>query len=382
MSSLLKVYNKLKLEIDRAEGKHIWDKSGKEYLDFFSGIAVTSLGHRPPLVVEAIKQSVDKYMHISNLFPETNQEELASEIIERTLPGKVFFSNSGAEANEAAIKAARKYFDGAKYEIISFRNSFHGRTLATLAATGHMDMREGFGPAPEGFIHADYNFLASLREKLSRRTAAILVEVIQGEGGVIVGSDEFIKGLADIALENNILLIIDEIQTGVGRTGQFCAYQHYGIEPDIITLGKALGGGLPLGACILSDKVSEALKAGDHGSTFGGNPVACAASLATLKELTPELLEDVKAKGDYLKEALESLASAFPIIKEVRGRGLIVGVELDTPGAPLVEYLMEQGYIVNCTRDKVIRFLPPFMISEKDIDGLLDTMALYFKENN
>lgn len=381
MSSLLQVYKKFALNIARAEGKYITDKDGKEYIDFFSGLAVTSLGHRPPGVIDSIRESLERYMHISNLFPEENQERLAVELISRTFPGRVFFSNSGAEANETAIKAARKHFEGEKYEIISFKNSFHGRTLATLAATGQSRLREGFGPAPEGFIHAEYNFLASAEEKISRHTAAILVEVIQGEGGVIVGSDEFIKGLARICSENRILLIIDEIQTGVGRTGEFCGYEHYGIQPDIITLGKALGGGLPLGACILSDKVSGALKPGDHGSTFGGNPISCAASLATLNELSPELLENVKMKGEYLLNSLRSLKDAFPEIKEVRGRGLIVGMELENEGAPLLEHLMKDGYIVNCTKEKVIRLLPPFMIEEKDIDGLVNSAAVYFKEN-
>jgi len=380
MSKLLKVYNKLDIEVSRAEGKYLWDKQGKKYLDMFSGLAVANLGHRPDAVLNAVKETAEKYLHLSNLFIEEGQEKLAEKIVDTAFSGSVFFSNSGAEANETAIKAARKYFNGERYEIITFMNSFHGRTLATLSATGQKRFREGFGPMPGGFVHSDYNYLASVEDKINHNTCAVMAEVIQGEGGVNVGTDDFIRGLRDICSRNNILLIIDEIQTGVGRTGTMWGYQHYGITPDIVSMGKALGGGLPLGATLISDKVAESLKPGDHGSTFGGNPVACAASLATFNSIDSKLLEEIKEKGDYFIQKLEEVKHISGAVKDIRGRGLMIGMELDTEGKPLVNYLLDKGIIVNCTQEKVIRFLPSFVIEKTDIDELAGNINKYFRE--
>ncbi len=381
MSSVLEVYRKFDIEVNRAEGRYLWDTSGRRYTDMFSGLAVTNFGHRPPAVVEAVNRSMETYAHLSNLFPERNQEELADEIARRVMPGgKVFFCNSGAEANETAVKAARKYFDGEKYEVISFLNSFHGRTLAMLGATGQAGYRDGFGPLPEGFLHAEYNFLAAVEDKVGPKTCAVIAEVIQGEGGVIPAERDFIRGLRKFCDENHILLIIDEIQTGMGRTGSFCGYEHYGITPDIVTMGKALGGGLPLAACIMNPKTASALKPGDHGSTFGGNPVCCAAALASVRMITPELLQEVENKGRYLMESLKGLSEEFERIRDIRGRGLMVGMDLDMAGSELVKYLLEKGYIANCTRESVIRFLPPFIIEKEDIDGMISAAAEYFRE--
>ena len=380
MSCLLEVYKKFNIEVSRADGRYLWDSSGKKYTDFLSGISVTNFGHRPPEVVKSVSGAVSEYMHVSNLFNERKQELLAERLVKKSFPGKVFFANSGAEANETAVKAARKYFDGDKYEIISFQNSFHGRTLAMLAATGQARLRSGFGPVPEGFLHGEYNFLASAEDKIGRKTCAIMVEVIQGEGGVLVGEDNFIKGLRKICDENGLLLIIDEIQTGMGRTGSFFGYDYYGIKPDIVTMGKALGGGLPLGACIIGEKAAPAMKPGDHGSTFGGNPVCCAASLSAVGSLTEGLLSGVREKGEYLLRSMRELARGYEVIKDVRGRGLMAGVELKIGGAGLIEYLLERGIIAGCTREKVIRFLPPFVIEKEDIDRVVQILSDYFKE--
>ncbi len=381
MSCILGVYKKLNINVERTEGKFLWDSNGKRYTDFFSGLSVTNLGHRHPDVIKAVNETIAKYIHLSNLFPEQNQEQLAVELIQRTIPGKVFFSNSGAEANECAIKTARKYFSGEKYEIISFVNSFHGRTFATLAATGQNKFKEGFGPVMEGFHHAEYNFLASVEDKINYKTCAVMVEVVQGEGGVNVAKYEFMQGLRKICNDNNILLIVDEIQTGLGRTGKFLGCQHYDIQPDIITLGKALGGGLPLAATIIKDEVAECMKQGNHGSTFGGNPVSCAAGLATVKSIDENFLSTVRRKGEILLNALKNLHKKFPdSIVDVRGLGLIIGMEISFKGEKLVDYLLKKGFIVNCIQDKIIRLLPPLIIEKHDIDEIVFALEEFFEE--
>ncbi|MFC2061858.1 aspartate aminotransferase family protein [Elusimicrobiota bacterium] len=380
MSFTLPVYKKLNIKIEKADGKYIWDKGGKKYMDFISGVAVTNLGHRHPRVVKSIEDVMSRYLHLSNLYVEEGQEKLASDLITKTIEGKVFFSNSGAEANECAIKIARKYFDGEKYEIISFINSFHGRTLATLAATGQHKFREGFGPMPEGFIHAEYNFLGSVEDKINFKTCAVMVESIQCEGGINVATEDFMKGLRKLCDDKNILLILDEVQTGMGRTGKFLGIQNYGVEPDMVVMGKALGGGLPLGATIVKDKIAKCMNPGDHGSTFGGNPLSCAAGLAMVQSIDNELLKDINKKGKVLVAGLKNLKKMYEGINEIRGKGLIVGMELDFEGEKLVKYLRQKGYLVNCTQDKVIRFMPPFIIEEKDINDIVSVIENYFQE--
>ncbi len=382
MSSLLPVYNQLDIKVARAEGKYIWDNSGKRYTDFFSGISVTNLGHRPPEVIDAIKNITNKYLHISNLFPEKIQEEFSDLLTDRVFPGgsgKIFFSNSGAEANECAIKIARKYFNGDRYVTITFKNSFHGRTLATLAATGQKKFREGFGPMPPGFRNVDFNFLATVEDKIDSDTCAVMVEPIQGEGGVIPARAKFMQGLREICNKKKVLLIADEIQTGIGRTGRFLGIQNYGVTPDIVTLGKALGGGLPLSATVVTENVAECMEYGDHGSTFGGNPIACAAGMATVKKLDKKQLSEVRKKGEYFKDRLLNISEKYiEKIQEVRGSGLMLGMELNIPGKELINYLLENGYIANCTQKKVIRFLPPFVIEKEDIDSIVDCIEEYF----
>ncbi|MDA3792075.1 MAG: aspartate aminotransferase family protein [Elusimicrobia bacterium] len=381
MNNLLNVYNQLDMEVSKAEGNNIWDTNGNKYIDFFSGISVTNLGHRPKEVIKAIEGALAQYMHISNIFPEKYQKELAGLLVEKTMPeSKVFFSNSGAEANECAIKVARKFFDGEKFKIITFKNSFHGRTLATLAATGQSKFRKGFGPVVEGFDHLDFNFLATVEENITPETAAIMVEPIQGEGGINVGTKEFMEGLRKLCDEKKILLISDEIQTGMGRTGKFLGIDNYGIEADIVTLGKALGGGLPLAATLIKDKVASCMEPGDHGSTFGGNPVSCAAGLAAVNAIDDDMLENVAKKGKIFRAGLEGLTSRHETIKEVRGKGLMLGMELNFKGAGMVKYLQENGFIANCTRERVLRFLPPFTIRKSEIDSLIDCIDKYFKE--
>lgn len=380
MNYILPVYNKLDIRVEKAEGKYVWDENGRRYTDFFSGLSVTNLGHRPSEVVDAICDTVTEYIHLSNLFPEKHQEQLAEELVKRTIPGKVFFSNSGAEANECAIKVARKYFSGEKYEIVSFVNSFHGRTLATLSATGQHVFKEGFGPLPEEFHHAEYNFLASVEDKINNKTCAVMVETVQGEGGVNVAKKEFISGLRKLCDDNNLLLIVDEIQTGIGRTGKFLGSQHYDFQPDIITMGKALGGGLPLAATIIKDEIAGCMNKGSHGSTFGGNPVACAAGLATIRSIDENLLSEVRRKGGILLNRLKILSRDFSSIKEVRGLGLMVGMELSFDGKKMVDYLLKKGFITNCTQNKVVRFLPPLIINEQDINELISSIEKFFRE--
>ncbi|MBN2407848.1 MAG: acetylornithine/succinylornithine family transaminase [Elusimicrobia bacterium] len=380
MTFRLPVYKQFKIDVDKAEGAYIYDTGGRKYVDFISGVSVLNMGHRPPEVMKAVESVMAKYLHVSNLYPEQNQKEYARLLVERTIPGKVFFSNSGAEANECAIKVARKYFDGDKYEIISFVNSFHGRTLATLGATGQAKFKEKLGPMPPEFIHAEFNFLASAEEKINNKTCAILVESIQAEGGVNVSNPEFMAGLRKLCDDNNILLILDEVQTGMGRTGKFLGIQHYGVEPDIVTMGKALGGGLPLGGTVIKDRYAQCMNPGSHGSTFGGNPVACAAGMATTQLITDEVLKAVSEKGGLLMGLLDNLKKNYQDIKEVRGKGLMVGMELDYEGAPLVDHLFGRGYLVNCTQDKVIRFLPPFIIEEHEINELAGAIEEFFQK--
>lgn len=383
MSSLLGVYNQLDINVDKADGKYIWDVSGEKYTDFLSGISVTSLGHRPDEVINAIDGITEKYLHISNLFPEKLQREFSDLLVDKVFPsgsGKIFFSNSGAEANECAIKVARKYFNGDKFVVITFKNSFHGRTLATMAATGQKKIKEGFGPMPRNFKHVDFNFLASVEDKIDSDTCGVMIEPIQGEGGVVPAKEEFVSGLKEICDEKRILLIADEIQTGMGRTGRFLGFQNYGITPDIVTLGKALGGGLPLSATAVTEEVAECMEYGDHGSTFGGNPVACAAGMATVEKLDEKMMAEVREKGNYFKDKLTQLSHKYTeLVKEVRGMGLMLGMELKIKGEELDHYLLDKGYIANCTQEKVIRFLPPFTIETEDIDGITDCIEEYFK---
>jgi acetylornithine aminotransferase len=377
---LMQTYARVPISIVRGQGCKVYDAEGREYLDFVGGIAVNALGHGHPDLVTAIEKQARHLIHTSNLYYSEPQVQLAQQLVELSFGQKVFFCNSGAEANEAAIKLARKYstetFGPDRFEIITMHNSFHGRTLATLAATGQAKMHQGFAPLPAGFSYATLNDIQSVKSQITDRTAAVLVELIQGEGGVVVADQTFMQALRTLCTERNILLMFDEIQTGIGRTGTMFAYEQYGIQPDVMTLAKGLGGGVPIGACIATDNVAQAFGPGSHGSTFGGNPLACAASLAVLRVLLDsQLLEKICAVGSYLKKGLQELQARIPLIKDVRGVGLLQGFELSIEGKSVVQDCLTRRVLINCTMDRVLRFMPPLIVTQKEIDRLLQVLS-------
>jgi predicted acetylornithine/succinylornithine family transaminase len=363
--------------IVRGEGALLWDSDGREYLDFGAGIAVANLGHCHPRVTGAIREAAATLLHASNLYHTAPQIHLAKMLCERSFADRVFFCNSGAEANEAAIKLARKYGRerGAsdRYEIIATHNSFHGRTLGALAATGQPRYQQGFEPMPPGFKHVAYNDLRAMERAIDSRTAAILVEPIQGEGGVHVPDDGYLPGLRKLCDESGALLILDEIQTGVARTGKLWAYEHTGVEPDVMTLAKALANGVPIGAMLVREEAASVLTAGTHGSTFGGTPFVASVALATLTAVLDEKIPERAARlGRYLMDALR----AFPreIVREVRGQGLLIGIELAKASGPVVDACREKGVIVLSAGDKVVRLAPPLIIDERDCDRALEAL--------
>lgn len=357
------------LVLVRGRGAKVWDADGREYLDMLAGIAVCGLGHCHPRVVKAIRQQAARLMHVSNLYYNENQPRLAQALAERSLKGKCFFCNSGAEANEGLIKLARRWgHDQGRYEIISMRNSFHGRTLAALAATGQTKYQKGFEPMPAGFAYADFNNLDSVRAAITDKTVAVLVEAVQGEGGIVPATQDFMSGLRQLCNEKNILLLCDEVQCGMGRTGQWFGFQSYGIEPDAFSLAKGLGNGFPIGAMVVSPKLADVLQPGNHASTFGGNPLACAAALAVMETIETEgLLKHAAEMGELLVNALRKATRKFSFVKEIRGRGLMVGLALDRPAKPLEALLRQKGLITIATADTVIRFLPPLTIRPSEI---------------
>ena len=373
---LMKTYKRYNVSVKKSKGQYVWDENGKKYLDFFSGISVCSFGHGNPAVISAIKKQLDLFVHCSNVYYSKPQVEVAKALLDKSFKnGRVFLANTGAEANEGAIKIARKWGsdhplkDGTKrYEIIAFKNSFHGRTLATLAATGQEKFHVPFKPLQQKFVFAEFNNIDSVKKLINKNTVAVMIELVQGEGGINIADKKFVKDLRKLCDDKNLLLICDEIQCGLARTGKTFAWQHYGIKPDIFTLAKAIANGLPLGAVVADKKVAEVFNYGDHGSTFGGNPVSCAAAVATLKLITPKLLKDVTDKSKYFVKKLNELKKKFSCIKEVRSLGLLVGVELDFAGKDIVEFCIEKGLLINCTQGNILRFLPPFVITKKDID--------------
>ncbi len=370
---IINTYGQRPIAITRAKGTRVWDADGKEYLDLFSGIGVNLLGHGHPKVIAAIKEQVGKLIHASNLYYAEPQVKLAKLLSENSFGGKCFFCNSGAEANEAAIKLVRKYTK--KHEIITMENSFHGRTLATLSATGQTKYQKGFEPLPSGFKYVPFNDVEAAKEAVSEKTAAFMVEPIQGEGGDRIASDEYLVSLRKLCDEKGLLLIFDEVQCGLGRIGKLFAYQHSGVTPDIMTLAKPLGGGLPLGAMIAREEVAGSFQPGNHASTFGGNPVACAAGVAVMETIFEDnLLENAKALGNYLLERLMALKEKYPFVREVRGRGLMVGIELDFEGKEIANKCIERGLLINCTASTFIRFLPPLTVTKKEIDEGMDIL--------
>ncbi|MFO7535825.1 MAG: aspartate aminotransferase family protein [Kiritimatiellia bacterium] len=362
------------LALVKGKGTRVWDADGQVYLDFISGIATLNIGHCHPAVVAAIREQAGTLMHVSNLFYTENQGRLAEKLVSLAGGGKCFFCNSGAEANEALIKLARLYGQpSGRFEIISMSNSFHGRTLAALAATGQTKHQAGFEPMPEGFIQTPFNDLEALRAKITDQTAGILLEAVQGEGGIITADPAFLQGVQEICREKDILLLCDEVQCGMGRTGEWFAFQGAGIDPDAFSLAKSLGGGLPLGAIVVSPRLADVYQPGKHASTFGGNPVAAAAALATLGVIEKEnLLARATEAGQTLKAGLEALVGKYEHVKEVRGVGLMLGLVLDQPAKPLVDALRGMGLIALATAETVVRFLPPLNVKDTEIAEALE----------
>ncbi|MFA5147968.1 MAG: aspartate aminotransferase family protein [Candidatus Omnitrophota bacterium] len=367
---VMPTYARVPIALVSGKGVNVYDAEGNEYLDFFPGWAVSGIGHCHPKVVRAIREQAGKMIHVSNNFYNELQGKLAKKIIGHSFHGKVFFCNSGAEANEAAIKLARKAgYPLGKYEIITMEGSFHGRTLAAITATAQPKYQEGFGPLPGGFVYAKFNDLQSVLSKITDKTAAIMLEPIQGEGGINIASEEFMSGLRKICDEKKISLILDEVQTGMGRTGKMFCYQHYGITPDIMTLAKTLGGGFPIGAMVAGESIADVLQPGTHASTFGGGPLACAASLATFAAIEEgDMVEKAVRRGRYLYNRLSLLKKDFPFVKVVRGKGLMQAVELSVEGRQIADKCAAKGLLINCTQVKVLRVMPPLTVKNSDID--------------
>lgn len=378
---VMQTYGRLPIAPVRGEGCRLWDADGNEYLDFVAGLAVCNLGHCHPRVVAAIQNQAATLLHVSNLYHIPGQSALAQRIVENSFGDRVFFCNSGAEANEAAIKLVRRYEreirKGKRFEILTMENSFHGRTLTTVSATGQAKFKKGFEPLSPGFRHVPYDDRDGLLKAIGEDTCAILVEPIQGEGGVVCPADDYLAFLRAVCDDRELLLVFDEVQVGIGRTGTLFAYEQSGVAPDIMTLAKGLGGGVAIGATVASERVAAAFVPGTHASTFGGNPLAAAAGLAALEAILEEgVLENCRRVGHHLREGLEKTALRHPgLIREVRGQGLLQAMDLKIPGRPFVEACMRKGLLINCTADTVLRFLPPLIVTEAEADEMLEVLA-------
>jgi acetylornithine aminotransferase len=380
-------YARLPVVFVRGRGLTLWDQSGKEYLDFLAGIAVCNLGHCHPELTEVMCRQADTLVHVSNLFYTLPQVELAAELTQKSFADKVFLSNSGAEANEAAIKLARKYskdrYGAGRFHIISMKDSFHGRTLATLSATGQEKVHKGFEPLVGGFTFVDFNSIEAVEKAITDRTCAVMVEPVQGEGGINFPSPGYLAELKTLCGKYDILLIFDEVQVGMGRTGTLFAHEQEHVTPDIMTLAKALGNGLPIGAMLATDRVAQAFVPGSHATTFGGTPLVTSVAWRVVQLISaPSFLERVRQVGGYFLARLEDLRSKHGLIKEVRGRGLMIGMELEIPGARIVEKCLERGFVINCTHDTVLRFVPPLIVQEQEIDRLIQMLDEVLKEEN
>jgi len=369
-------YKRPPIVFEKGKGCTLWDTEGKTYTDFVSGIAVCNLGHAHPRIAKVLSEQAEKLFHVSNLYYTIPQSELAQWLTAHSFADRVFFCNSGAEANEAAIKLARKYFrdkgDG-RYKIISAEKSFHGRTMAALSATGQDKIRKGFDPVLEGFDFVPFNDAEALREKIDDSVCAVMLEPIQGEGGIRCPRPGYLDTVREICDKTGTLLIFDEIQTGIGRTGKLFAYEHFGVEPDIMTLAKALGNGLPIGAMLAKEHAAEAFGLGAHASTFGGTPIITAASLEVLKTLSEEkIIAHCENIGDYFKERLSWLRGRHEsVVEDVRGMGLLLGMKLKIKGMDIVETCMEKGFLINCIQENILRFVPPLIVAKAEIDALV-----------
>ncbi len=373
---LADTYKRFPVVFESGRGATLTDNQGKQYTDFVAGIAVCNLGHANSGVAAALSHQAERLFHVSNLFYTMPQVELARHLVDRSFADRVFFCNSGAEANEAAIKLARKnFFDRGqhnRWRIVAMDLSFHGRTYATLSATGQKRVREGFEPILEGFDFVDFNDIDALKQGITENTCAVLLEPVQGEGGVVCADPDYLRAVRKLCDETGTILIYDEIQTGIGRTGRLFAYEHYGVEPDIMTLAKALGNGLPIGAMLAREDICRAFTPGSHASTFGGTPVVTAAALEVLRQIERnDILGYTCKTGEYFKTRLQWLKERHDIVEDVRGIGLMLGMRLSVPGAPVVSACLESGYLINCTQEYTLRFIPPLIITREQVDGLI-----------
>jgi len=383
---IMKTYGRYPIVPVRGEGCRLWDADGKEYLDFLAGVAVNNLGHCHPKVVKAIQEQAATLIHCSNYYQIPQQIELAELLCNHSFADKAFFCNSGAEANEAAIKLARKYSrekhnNPERYGIITAADSFHGRTMATVSATGQEKVQRFFDPLLHGFAHVPFNDLAALEKAITPQTCAIMLEPIQGEGGINIPSVEYMQGVRELCDRHQLLLILDEVQVGMGRTGKLFAHEHFGITPDIMTLAKALAGGAPIGTMLAKDAVAASFVPGTHGSTFGGNPLVTAAAVATVRAILEEgLLNRAEEMGEYLHGELEALGAKYPFVKEVRGIGLMIGMSLTIPGGDIVKKGHERGVLLNVTHDTVLRFVPALTVSKQEVNQMIQILDGIFKE--
>ncbi|NOS77455.1 MAG: acetylornithine transaminase [Nitrospira sp.] len=382
---LMQTYARQPISIVRGRGAKVYDMEGREYIDFVGGIAVNILGHGHPDLVQAIQRQAAQLIHVSNLYYTEPQVRLAQMLVDHSCADRVFFCNSGAEANEAAIKLARRYghekHGADRFEIITMKNSFHGRTMATLTATGQEKVQKGFEPLVPGFVYAPFNDFAAIESLVTDKTTAIMLEPIQGEGGVHVADQAYLKNLRELCTQKDILLIFDEVQTGMGRTGTLFAYEQLGVEPDIMTLAKGLGGGMPIGACLAKDAVAAVFTAGTHASTFGGNPLACAAGLAVCRILIEgRVLEQARRMGDYLAKGLADFKDRHRAVRDVRGLGLLQGLEVEIDAKAVVADCLTRGVLVNATSERVLRFVPPLIITQAEIDRVLETLSSIFNQ--
>lgn len=382
---LMQTYSRQPLSIVRGRGSKVYDLEGREYLDFVAGIAVNILGYGHPDLVQAIQRQAAQLIHTSNLYYTEPQVKLARLLVDHSFADRAFFCNSGAEANEAAIKLARRYghdrYGAARFEIITMKNSFHGRTLAMVTATGQEKVQKGFEPLMPGFVYAPFNDFTAIESLVTERTAAIMLEPIQAEGGVHVADREYLRSLRQLCTQKDILLIFDEIQTGMGRTGTLFAYEQLGVQPDIMTLAKGLAGGVPIGVCLAKDAVAAAFTPGSHASTFGGNPLACAAALAVCHVLLEgPVLENAKRMGEYLAKGLADCKNRFRVVQEVRGLGLLQGMELTIDARTVVADALARGVLLNAANEHVLRMVPPLIITQPEIDRLLDLLATLFTQ--
>ncbi len=382
---LMNTYKRVPVVFVEGKDCTLIDSEGKKYLDMVGGLAASGMGHSPDFLVEAIHKQATQLMHVTNYYWNEPQYDLAKLLVDHSFADKVFFCNSGAEANEAAIKLARIYgykkFDKPKSEIITVSESFHGRTLGTLSATANENYRVGYKPLPGGFKEVPFNDVKALEEAISENTCAIMFEPLQGEGGLTPATQEFVDKVKELAQKHEILIVLDEIQCGFGRTGTMFAYEQYDLKPDIMSLAKTMAGGFPIGAIVATERVAEAWQPGDHGTTFGGNPLACAAGVATVKEIiNRKIPEKAKKDGAYLHEKLQKLMEKYAFVTKIKGKGFMIGLELAFPGNEVVEKAFQKGLVINCTSGNVLRFVPPMVITREEIDEFINILDSVFKE--